>query len=97
MFHQARVQRGDDVPLFLPPLPPLRQNSYIMFPQVMLAGESLGTGVSTERIADLTDGCSGSDLRQICTAAAMRPVRELLRASGKSASIASKVGSCFCF
>jgi SpoVK/Ycf46/Vps4 family AAA+-type ATPase len=63
----------------------------------MLAGESLAAGVSTERIADLTEGCSGSDLRQICTAAAMRPVRELLRASGKSAWLASKVGSSSAF
>ena len=52
--------------------------------QVMLAGESLDPGLKLEAVADRTDGYSGSDLRHLCSAAAMRPLRELLTASGKS-------------
>ena len=32
-----------------------------------------------------TDGYTGSDLRQVCTNAAMRPVRDLLQSTGKEA------------
>ena len=46
----------------------------------------LGADVSVDGIASATDGFSGSDLRQLCATAAMRPVRELLAASGKSAA-----------
>lgn len=44
----------------------------------------MAADVSISAIASATDGFSGSDLRQLCAAAAMRPVRELLAASGKS-------------
>ena len=53
--------------------------------QVILAGERLAEDVDLGRVADRTDGFSGSDLRQVCTAAAMIPLRELLKATGKSA------------
>ena len=54
--------------------------------QVMLVGEQMHEDLRLESIADRTDGYSGSDLRHLCTAAAMRPLRELLTSSGKSAS-----------
>ena len=41
--------------------------------------------VSTARIADNTEGFSGSDLRQLCTAAAMCGIRELMKATSKAA------------
>ena len=55
--------------------------------QVLLANEHLDGDVSLTRLAERTGGFSGSDLRALCTAAAMRPVRELLEASGKSAKV----------
>ena len=55
--------------------------------QVLLANEQLGKDVSLSRLAEKTGRFSGSDLRALCTAAAMRPVRELLEASGKSARV----------
>ena len=57
--------------------------------QVMLAGENLADDVRVAHIADLAANFSGSDLRTLCTAAAMRPVREFLSASGKSATASS--------
>lgn len=53
----------------------------------MLAEENLAEDVELGRVADRTDGYSGSDLREVCTAAAMRPLRDLLKATGKSAQI----------
>ena len=53
---------------------------------MILAGERLADDVDLGRVADRTEGFSGSDLRQVCTAAAMIPLRELLRATGKSAA-----------
>jgi SpoVK/Ycf46/Vps4 family AAA+-type ATPase len=58
--------------------------------QVMLAKENLAEDVDLGIVAARTDGYSGSDLSAVSTAAAMRPVRELLSATGKSAQI--KVG-----
>lgn len=40
--------------------------------------------VSTAKIADNTEGFSGSDLRQLCTAAAMCSIRELMKATSKA-------------
>lgn len=40
--------------------------------------------VSTAKVADNTEGFSGSDLRQLCTAAAMCGIRELMKATSKS-------------
>lgn len=54
--------------------------------QVMLAKENL-EGVDLGAVASRTEGYSGSDLSAVSTAAAMRPVRELLAATGKSARI----------
>ena len=55
--------------------------------QVLLANERLDADVDLNRIAEATDSFSGSDLNALCTAAAMIPVRELLRATGKSAQV----------
>lgn len=53
--------------------------------QVILSDEKLSEDVDVASIASRTDGYSGSDLRQVCTAAAMRPVRDLLKASTEDA------------
>lgn len=57
-----------------------------MLRQVLLSGEQLDPKLDMDGIANRTDGYSGSDLRVLCTAAAMRPVRELLKATRKEAS-----------
>lgn len=53
--------------------------------QVILSGEATAEDVSTTKIADNTEGFSGSDLRQLCTAAAMCGIRELMKATSKAA------------
>ena len=60
---------------------------FVLLEQVLLANEHLDEDVSLTRVAEKTGQFSGSDLRALCTAAAMRPVRELLEASGKSAQV----------
>lgn len=52
--------------------------------QVILSGEATAKDVSTTKIADNTEGFSGSDLRQLCTAAAMCGIRELMKATSKA-------------
>ena len=52
---------------------------------MLLAAERLDADVDLNKVAETTDGFSGSDLKALCTAAAMAPVRELLRATGRSA------------
>ena len=53
--------------------------------QVILSGKATTEDVSTTKIADNTEGFSGSDLRQLCTAAAMCGIRELMKATSKAA------------
>lgn len=60
---------------------------------MLLANERLDADVDLNRIAEATDSFSGSDLNALCTAAAMIPVRELLRATGKSAQVRALLGS----
>ena len=62
--------------------------------QVLLANERLDADVDLNRIAEATDSFSGSDLNALCTAAAMIPVRELLRATGRSAQVCTHVQLC---
>ena len=62
-------------------------SSAFLLRQVLLGDEKLAEDVDLSSVASRTDGYSGSDLRQICTAAAMRPVRDLLKATGKSAQL----------
>ena len=52
--------------------------------QVILSGEATAADVSTLKIADSTEGFSGSDLRQLCTAAAMCSIRDLMKATSKA-------------
>ncbi len=51
-------------------------------------GQDLAKDVSISKLAEKTEGFSGSDLRQLCTAAAMHTIRDLLAATGKSAMAA---------
>lgn len=60
---------------------------------VMLAGEDLDPSVALEDIVKLLKGYSGSDLKQVCAAAAMRPIREYLESSqGKPDGLILKRG-----
>ena len=62
--------------------------------QVILAGEKLAEDVSLGHLANRTEGFSGSDLRSLCSTAAMRPVRDLLQATGKSAQVCTGQPHC---
>ena len=57
---------------------------------VLLAEEELEDEVSIGEIAGRTDGFSGSDLKTLCSTAAMRPVRELLMRTSKASSCKGK-------
>jgi SpoVK/Ycf46/Vps4 family AAA+-type ATPase len=46
--------------------------------KVLLAKEAVEPELDVERISKETEGYSGSDLKQLCLAAAFRPIRELL-------------------
>lgn len=61
-------------------LPNLEQRKKIL--EIMLATTPLEPGFSIDALAQRTDGLSGSDLRETCRNAAMRPVRELMREKG---------------
>jgi len=65
------------------PLPDKESRRSIL--EVILGEERLGEDVDIEKVAELSDGFSGSDLRNLCMSAAMRPVRDLLKATGRSA------------
>ena len=60
---------------------------------MVLEGEQLAEDVDLGALADAADGYSGSDLRQLCVAAAMRPVRDLLEAEGGGGKRGGKGGS----
>lgn len=46
--------------------------------KIILARENLESGFSFDQLANATEGYSGSDLKNLCIAAAYRPVQELL-------------------
>ncbi|CAA2973120.1 AAA+-type ATPase [Olea europaea subsp. europaea] len=46
--------------------------------KIILAQENLESGFSFDQLANATEGYSGSDLKNLCIAAAYRPVQELL-------------------
>ncbi|KAL0341526.1 UNVERIFIED_CONTAM: Spastin [Sesamum calycinum] len=51
--------------------------------KIMLARENLESGFPFEQLANATEGYSGSDLKNLCIAAAYRPVQELLEKESK--------------
>ncbi|KAJ2969871.1 hypothetical protein NUW54_g12863 [Trametes sanguinea] len=48
----------------------------------MLKDVPLAPGFSIRTLAEQADGLSGSDLKELCRNAAMRPMREFLREAG---------------
>lgn len=61
-------------------LPKFEQRLNIL--KIMLESTPLAPGFSFEALADTTKGLSGSDLKETCRNAAMRPARELMREKG---------------
>ena len=53
---------------------------------MVLEGERLAPDADVSRLAEQTEGYSGSDLRQLCVQAAMRPVRALLEEDSREAA-----------
>lgn len=56
--------------------------------RVILAKEDLGSGVNLEAVARMTDGYSGSDLKNLCVTAAHCPIRDLLEKEKKEQAVA---------
>ncbi|KAK6911583.1 AAA ATPase, AAA+ lid domain [Dillenia turbinata] len=56
--------------------------------RVILAKEDFGADVDLEAVANLTAGYSGSDLKNLCSAAAHRPIREILDKEKKERALA---------
>ncbi|KAG2563981.1 hypothetical protein PVAP13_8KG377800 [Panicum virgatum] len=52
--------------------------------KVILAKEELGPDVDLDSLADMTDGYSGSDLKNLCVTAAHYPIREILEKEKKN-------------
>ncbi|CAM0907386.1 unnamed protein product [Alopecurus aequalis] len=55
---------------------------------VILSKEDLADDVDLEALANLTEGYSGSDLKNLCVTAAHRPIREILEKEKKERSLA---------
>uniref|UniRef100_A0A0A9GWM1 AAA ATPase AAA+ lid domain-containing protein n=1 Tax=Arundo donax TaxID=35708 RepID=A0A0A9GWM1_ARUDO len=55
---------------------------------VILAKEDLAHDVDLEAIANLTEGYSGSDLKNLCVTAAHCPIREILEKEKKERALA---------
>nr|XP_009793559.1 PREDICTED: ATPase family AAA domain-containing protein 1-A-like [Nicotiana sylvestris]XP_016513128.1 PREDICTED: ATPase family AAA domain-containing protein 1-A-like [Nicotiana tabacum] len=47
--------------------------------KTLLAKEKVDDGLDFKELATMTEGYSGSDLKNLCTTAAYRPVRELIQ------------------
>ncbi|PKA62956.1 Katanin p60 ATPase-containing subunit A1 [Apostasia shenzhenica] len=60
--------------------------------KVILAKEELASDVDLEAVSHMTDGYSGSDLKNLCVAAAHRPIREILDMEKKEKSRALSEG-----
>ncbi|KAI3756400.1 hypothetical protein L1987_56220 [Smallanthus sonchifolius] len=69
-------------------LPSVKQREMIM--RTLLSKESVIEGLDFRELANMTDGFSGSDLKNLCTTAAYRPVRELIQQERKK-DIAKKI------
>lgn len=51
--------------------------------KVILKGESVSEDLDYNALSDMTEGYSGSDIRNLCVAAAYQPIRELLKEEKK--------------
>ncbi|KAM5571689.1 hypothetical protein ABKV19_011998 [Rosa sericea] len=60
--------------------------------RVILAKEDLSPDVDFEAIASMSDGYSGSDLKNLCVAAAHRPIKEILEKEKKDRAAAIAEG-----
>ncbi|XP_078439543.1 uncharacterized protein LOC144709773 [Wolffia australiana] len=60
--------------------------------RVILAKEELGPTVDLEAVATMTDGYSGSDLKNLCVTAAHCPIREILEKEKKERKLAVSEG-----
>uniref|UniRef100_A0A7N2N3C2 AAA+ ATPase domain-containing protein n=1 Tax=Quercus lobata TaxID=97700 RepID=A0A7N2N3C2_QUELO len=56
--------------------------------RVILAKEELASDIELEAIANMTDGYSGSDLKNLCVTAAHCPIREILEKEKKEKNVA---------
>ncbi|KAK3041487.1 hypothetical protein RJ639_000464 [Escallonia herrerae] len=56
--------------------------------RVILAKEELGPGLDLNAVANMTDGYSGSDLKNLCVTAAHCPIREILEKEKKDKALA---------
>lgn len=50
--------------------------------RIILQSENIGADFAFDELAAKTDGYSGSDLHNLCVAAAYRPIRDFLKAEG---------------
>ncbi|TKY73632.1 ATPase family AAA domain-containing protein 1-A [Spatholobus suberectus] len=60
--------------------------------KVILAKEDLSSDVDMDAIASMTDGYSGSDLKNLCVTAAHRPIKEILEKEKKEQAAALAEG-----
>ncbi|XP_062183092.1 uncharacterized protein LOC133887165 isoform X2 [Phragmites australis] len=60
--------------------------------KVILAKEELGPDLDLESLANMTDGYSGSDLKNLCVTAAHYPIREILEKEKKEKNLAKEEG-----
>ncbi|PHU16004.1 hypothetical protein BC332_17209 [Capsicum chinense] len=60
--------------------------------KVILAKEDLAQEVDLESVASMTDGYSGSDLKNLCATAAYRPIRDILEKEEKEQAAANADG-----
>ncbi|KAG8388088.1 hypothetical protein BUALT_Bualt02G0088800 [Buddleja alternifolia] len=60
--------------------------------RVILAKEDLSPDIDLDSVASMTDGYSGSDLKNLCVTAAHRPIREILEKEKKDQAAALAEG-----
>lgn len=71
------------------PLPAIKQRLRIL--QLVLGGTKRDPAFDMEFVAKVTEGMSGSDLKELCRDAAMMPMREFLRAHRASGAPMSQI------
>ncbi|XP_071702491.1 uncharacterized protein [Rutidosis leptorrhynchoides] len=60
--------------------------------KVILAKEDLSPDMDLDAVANMTDGYSGSDLKNLCVTAAHRPIREIIEREKKESAAATAQG-----